>query len=131
MDPDPQVWLGDDGVMRVRLPKDFALTLESMRTVNDQHRRISMHKRPVLIYAESVASASFEGQQYASHERVIEVVAAMAIIVKSVFTRALADIFMKFHRPVYPTRVFNSEAAAIQWLKEVCPDCNQDRRSNL
>ncbi|MCO6414380.1 MAG: hypothetical protein J5I92_16720 [Thiogranum sp.] len=126
-----RIWLGDDGVVRIVYPQDFELTLEVMQTVYQQHIAITTDKRPLLVYAESIASAEYEAQQFASRGEVVELVSGMAIIVKSVFTRAMADLFMKFHRPPYPTRVFTDENAALRWLGEVCPDLRPDPQGGL
>ncbi|GMQ89149.1 MAG: hypothetical protein BMS9Abin09_0607 [Gammaproteobacteria bacterium] len=122
MESDPRVWLGEDGIVRIEYPQDFNLTLQIMQAVNQQHRQITTDKRPVLVYAESVASAEYEAQQFASTEQAIELTTCLAIIVKSFFTRAMGELFMKFHKPPYPTRVFNSEENALAWLETFLPD---------
>jgi len=76
----------------------------------------------VLVYADTVASAEYEAQQFASREDVAELVIGMAIIVKSVFTRAMADLFMRFHKPPYPVRLFKNEESAMLWLRQYLPD---------
>ena len=116
----PHIWLGDDGVMRIRFPQDYHFTLDDIRELNRQHHEISEVCRPLLVYAESVAAAEHEAQQFASSQESVEVVSAMAIIVRSFFTRALADIFMRFNKPPYPTRVFTDEADALAWLEPFC-----------
>ena len=121
-DAEARVWLGEDGIVRIRYPQNFNLTLQVMQVVNQQHRQITTDKRPVLVYAESVASAEYEAQQFASTEQAIELTACLAIIVKSFFTSAMAELFMKFHKPPYPTRVFNDEQAALAWLETFLPD---------
>lgn len=45
----------------------------------------------------------------------------MGIIVKSVFTRAMSDLFMRFHKPPYPTRIFRDEQPALEWLAQFLP----------
>jgi len=127
MKPMPRIWLGDDGIMRIECPQDCRLTLEDLQDLNRRHREISCECRPLLVYAESVAAAEHAAQQFASSEEVVEVVSAMAIIVRSFFTRALADIFMMFHKPPYPTHVFNREDEALVWLE---PYCKQSDRAN-
>lgn len=122
IETDARVWLGEDGIVRIQYPQDFNLTLQVMQAVNQQHRRLSTDKRPVLVYAESVASAEYEAQQFASTEQAIEITACLAIIVRSFFTRAMAELFMRFHKPPYPTRVFNDEEAALAWLETFLPD---------
>ncbi len=116
MDPALKVWLGDDGILRIQYPPDSHMTLEAMHYIYDQHVRITTEKRPVLVYAESVASAEYEAQQFASSLQVVELTACVAIIVKSVFTRAMGELFMRFHKPPYPTRIFNDEEKAVEWL---------------
>ncbi|VAW78574.1 hypothetical protein MNBD_GAMMA15-616 [hydrothermal vent metagenome] len=124
MQPIPRIWLGEDGIMRIECPQDYHLTLEDMQALNRQHREISVECRPVLAYGESVAAADHDAQLYASSDEVIEVISAMAIIVRSFFTRAIADIFMKFHKPPYPTRLFSNEADALVWLQAYCEQPN-------
>jgi len=118
MNPAPQVWLGSDGILRIAYPRDFHLSLDAMHRVYQQHLKITTEKLPTLVYAESVASADHDAQQFASSDEAVSLVSIMAIVVKSFFTRALADIFMKYHRPPYPVRVFTREEDALDWLKK-------------
>ncbi len=126
MKPGIRIWLGDDGIMRVEYPRDCCLTLEDVQELNRRHREISVRRRPLLNYAESVAAAEYEAQQFASSQEVVEVVSALAIIVKSFFTRAMADIFMRFSRPPYPTRVFTNETDALAWLETYREQIDED-----
>jgi len=121
MYPGPKVWLGEDGILRVEYPQDFDLTLEAMLFVYRQCLGLTRKKRPVLVYAETVASAEYEAQQFVCNERAGVLVGGMAIIVKSVFTRALGDLFMRFHQPPYPARIFSDEGDAIEWLATMLP----------
>lgn len=123
-DPEPTVRLGDDGILRVRYPKNCHLTVEVMQKVHRQHLEITSVPGPLLVHAESVASAEYEAQQFASREDVAALVTGMGIIVKSAFTRAMAELFMRFHRPPYPTRVFTDEQPAIEWLAQFLPKAN-------
>ncbi len=118
----PRVWLGGDGIMRIAYPHDFHLALEVMRSVYHQHMQITTEKRRLLVYADSVASAEYEVQQFASSAEAVALVRGMAIVVKSFFTRAMADLFMRFHRPPYPTSVFPREQDAIAWLTTTFSD---------
>ncbi len=121
-DAETEVWLDGNGIVRIRYPQNFNLTLQVMQEVNRQHRQLTTEKRPVLVYAESVASAEYEAQQFASTQQAIELTTCLAIIVRSFFTRAMAELFMKFHKPPYPTRIFNDEQAALAWLEDCAGD---------
>jgi hypothetical protein len=121
-DPDPSVSLGEDGILRVRYPQNCHLTLDIMEQVHRRHLEITRTPCPLLVYAESVASAEYDAQQFASREDVAALVTGMGIIVKSVFTRAMAELFMRFHKPPYPTRVFRDEQSALEWLVQFLPE---------
>ena len=117
-----RVWLDEDGILHVRYPQDFNLTLDVMERVHERRLEVTSEPCPVLVYADTVASAEYEAQQFASREDVAELVLGMAIIVKSVFTRAMADLFMRFHKPPYPVRLFRNEESAMLWLRQYLPD---------
>lgn len=44
-------------------------------------------------------------------------VLALALIVKSSFSRVLANFFIGFNKPAYPIQLFNTEAEAVAWLR--------------
>ncbi len=120
-DPDPKVWLGDDGILRVQYPQNCNLTLDIMELVHQRRLEITAEPCPLLVYADSVASAEYEAQQFASRQDVAALISGMGIIVKSAFTRAMSDLFMRFHKPPYPTRVFRDELPALEWLGQFLP----------
>jgi hypothetical protein len=93
-----------------------------MERVHEQRLEIIGEPCPVLVHADTVASAEYEAQQFASREDVAALVLGMAIIVKSVFTRAMADLFMRFHKPPYPVLFFKDEESALSWLKQYLSD---------
>lgn len=114
--------MGDDGILRVQYPQNCHLTLALMEKFHQKRLDVCSEPCALLVHAETVASAEYEAQQFASHEEVAPLVLAMGIIVKSVFTRAMSELFMRFHKPPYPTRVFTEERAALEWLAQFLPD---------
>lgn len=115
-EPHPVVWMEEDGILRVRCPPNCHVTLEVMEHVHRRHLEITRDPCAVLVFAESVASADYEAQQFPSREEVAATISAMGLIVRSAFTRAIAELFMRFHRPPYPTRIFRDEVSALEWL---------------
>ena len=88
----------------------------------DGCRQVATDKRPIPGYFGSVASAQYEARRFASMEQAIDLATCLAVIVKPFFTRAMAGLSMKFHKPPYPTRVFNDEKAALAWLETFLQD---------
>jgi hypothetical protein len=117
-----RIWLEEDGIVRIKYPKNFHMTLDAMESVYQQHLQITTDKRPMLVDAASVASSDYDAQQFVSSDKAAALVSALAIVVKSAFTRAMGKVFMMFHKPPYPTRMFYHEEDALEWLKTFLTD---------
>ena len=49
---------------------------------------------------------------------IVALASATALLVGSNVSRIIANLFLKFNRPVFPTQLFTNEEAAIEWLLE-------------
>ena len=120
--PDAKIWLEEDGIVHIKYPHNFHLTLDVMESIYQQHLQITTDKRPILAHAESVASADYDAQQFVSSDKAVALTSALALVVKSAFTRAMGEMFMMFHKPPYPMRMFQREDDALEWLKTFLTD---------
>lgn len=50
-----------------------------------------------------------------------DLVAAVALLVRSPLSRIVANFFLSVARPMAPTPLFDDEAAALDWLRELVP----------
>ncbi|MEW8071598.1 MAG: hypothetical protein AB2758_21020 [Candidatus Thiodiazotropha endolucinida] len=80
------------------------------------HREISIDKRPVLLRCDDIIRADYDAQRFAVTNEVIAVTSAVAIVVKSFLARHLGNMFLRYHLHPYPTRLFENEIKAIDWL---------------
>ena len=120
--PDAKIWLEDDGIVRIKYPDNFHITMDVMESVYQQHIQITTEKRPILADCGSVASVDYDAQQFVSTDERAALTSALAVIVKSAFSRAMGQMFMMFHKPPYPTRMFQHEEDALEWLKTFLTD---------
>jgi hypothetical protein len=44
-----------------------------------------------------------------------------AIVLKSLANRITARVFIRFHQPIYPTKIFSTEDKATNWLSSLMP----------
>lgn len=98
---------------------DHLITETEVRLINAELDKLNHGKEMlIMITAEEVTqfdnsarvfSASVEGSKYSIAE---------ALVVKSLSQRLIANFYVKVNKPLKPSRVFNSEKEAIQWLKE-------------
>jgi len=120
--PGAKIWLQDDGIVRIKYPDNFHITMDVMESIYQQHIQLTTEKRPILADCGSVASVDYDAQQFVSTDERAALTSALAVIVKSAFTRAMGEMFMMFHRPPYPTRMFQHEEDALEWLKTFLAD---------
>jgi len=118
MDHKPDIWIEEPGIVCIDFGPDCDVTFESVKYAHEEHKRLRPGRSPVLLYVQTVAAADYDAQEFASDPAVNEIVSAMAIVVQSFFARTLADLFLTFHKPSYPTRMFRDDQSAREWLKQ-------------
>ena len=115
-----RIWLGEDGIVRHVLILDNAVLTRADHEENVVAiARVSGGtKRPQLINIHKVKWADRESRQYGASEAVAEVVAALAILISSPVGTMIGNFWLKISKPSYPSKLFTSEAQAIDWLKD-------------
>jgi hypothetical protein len=116
------IWLEEDGIVRIKYPDNFHITMDVMESIFEQHVQITTDKRPILADCGSVASVDYDAQEFVSTDKAVALTTALAVVVKSAFTRAMGEMFMMFHKPPYPTRMFQRKEDALEWLRTFLAD---------
>ncbi|MFI5204879.1 MAG: STAS/SEC14 domain-containing protein [Flavobacteriales bacterium] len=70
----------------------------------------------LLVIVPLGASSTKEAREYASQKNIRNRIKAQAIVVDSLATRIMANVYMKINRPQQPIKVFSDKEAAIDWL---------------
>lgn len=112
------VGLGADGIIDVDFHRCEHVTLAIIEAAHARHLALCPDRKlPVLMRGDHISSVDYAAQRFASSPSVCRVVAALALVVNSFLERHLARLFLMYHRPPYPTRVFEDEVAARAWLR--------------
>lgn len=110
------------GVLLLDYSQCNAITLEMAERVLVLHRKLAAaRKSPLLLLGGRVGHVEYAAQRFASSPQVVALTAALAIVVESFLTRHLARMFLVYHRPPYPVRVFGNSDEARAWLLRVHP----------
>jgi hypothetical protein len=72
---------------------------------------------PCLINMRGLKSVTKEAREYLANEGTL-LVKAGALVINSLLTEMIGNIFLSVNKPKVPTRLFLDEAAAISWLKQ-------------
>lgn len=107
----------DDGIIIVDFGTSIITAAHIVYAVK-KHRIInSKYKMPVIVIGEIASDIQGEITEIGKTEWVSGVTSALAIITKIKITEILANIFMKFQKNPYPTKLFSNEKDAKIWLE--------------
>ena len=113
-----KVWLGEDGIIRVVSLPGLEVTLENVIEVIRHVKNFTMGKKvPLLIDIRSVKSMTREARLFVSGEDAAQVTSAVALLIGSPASKVIGNFFIGFGKPIYPTKLFNSEEKALHWLE--------------
>jgi hypothetical protein len=119
---DGKFWLGEDGIVRAIVPRGAEDTLEKAKASLKEIKKTCMGiKRPILVDMRYLKSASYEARCFWAGKETAETVSAVALWVDSPVSKVLGNFYLGLNRSLAPTRLFNDENQALQWLKEHIP----------
>ncbi|MDB4533880.1 hypothetical protein N9242_03340 [Vicingaceae bacterium] len=108
----------DADIFFIRAKQDADFTLEAVIEGVDVRKKMQQGKIfPVLMDTRLMFQSAKEANEYGASKDVSELSSAMAILVgTSMSARIIGNFFIKFNKPFVPTKLFNSEEKAIEWL---------------
>jgi len=114
-----RTWMGEDGIMRqVALPGSEHTLDDAKENVEISAKIIKGKKVPGLVDIREVKSASREARMHYAGDENAKVLNAVAILIDSPVSRILGNFFIGLNKAPFPCKLFSSESAAIEWLRE-------------
>ncbi len=111
-------WMGEDGIARTKVKPNSEITLnhaiENSKAVNSLYRD---KKFPILIDSRGIRSMTRDAREFFSTRGRETNTCAFGIIIKSPISRAVGNFFLGINKPAVPTRLFDNEENAVEWLK--------------
>jgi hypothetical protein len=110
-----EAWI-DTGILWHRIRPNTVITEDQARaSIADMANLVGDTHLPAIVDIRGVEFADKEARDVFANEVPFEV--ATAIIVDSVVSKGLGNIYLKVSRPSRPTRLFTSETAAEEWAQ--------------
>lgn len=75
-------------------------------------------KYPLLIDGDDFANVTPEGRKLIRQLEPLIPISARAIVIKILGQRILANFYIRFQKPIIPTKVFNDYKEALEWLEK-------------
>ena len=113
-----RIWLGEDGIVRTFTKPGAELTLADAKEQIAAIGKIGRGKGvPILVDFTNLKSQDREARTYFAGEETTKAVSACALLISSPLSRVIGNFYMGLNKPITPTKLFTSEAEAIEWLK--------------
>ncbi len=113
-----KVWLGEDGIARIIHVANAEVTLEDAKETMAAYLKLNQGKRrPLFIDTKTMKSMSRETRKFYAGAEAAKVASAAGIIVGTPVSRVLGNFYLGLSNPHLPSRLFTSDAEALEWLK--------------
>ena len=113
-----QVWLADDGIVRIIHVPGAEVTLADAEETMAAYLKINQGRRlPLFVDTRRMKFLAREARKYYAGEEAAKAASAVAIIVGTPVGRVLGHFYLGVSNPHLPSRLFSSDAAALEWLK--------------
>ncbi len=111
--------MGEEGIMRqVALPVSEHTLADAKENVEVAAKIVKGKKVPGLIDIREVKSISREARMHYAGDENAKVLNAVAMLVDSPVSRIIGNFFIGLNKAPFPCKLFSSESAAIEWLRE-------------
>lgn len=109
----------DRNIIRFKLLDDIDIEKKDAEEAIEAINTITQGKKYYLLTETgNNFTASAEAREYMANKIGTTSIVANAIYLKSLPIRLIINVYVKINKPEVPTKVFNSEALALEWLNE-------------
>lgn len=111
--------LSEDGVLRVVVHEGADVGADDMRSFLAARMELAPHRVAVLIDQRRIRTMTREAQEAGTEGSDQRPTIGVAILIAGPIAVMIANFFIIFGRPRYPTKLFTNEPAALAWLDEL------------
>lgn len=109
--------LFENGIMNVVFKENFTVGLQDVEEVVNWVSEIANGRKFLnLMEGENNSEVDAEVRSFAASKDQNKFTIADAMVVQNISHRLLTNFYMRFNKPVKPTRLFTDKEKAIQWL---------------
>jgi hypothetical protein len=116
--PTLTVILRNDGLVLVKVIANSEIDINNVTEVVGALEKIGKGKKfPLLIIVGEYTLPSAEARAYIAKAESDPYASAEAYVIQSFTQKLVGNVYLSFNKPARPTRIFNSEEKATEWLK--------------
>jgi hypothetical protein len=112
-----KVQLIDPKLVRLEIFGNVSIGKKEAKEMNDAIGLLSKGKESlVLMVADEITTFNKEALDFSASEEGLKYTIGDALVVKSISQRVTANFYLKINKPKKPSKIFNSEKDAVNWL---------------
>jgi hypothetical protein len=113
-------WMGDDGIVRTKVKPEAEISVNDAMENTEVVTSFYVDKKyPILIDSRNIKSMTREAREHFSARGRDPKTSAFGIIIKSPISRVVGNFFLGLNKPAVPTKLFDNEKDAVEWLKKL------------
>ena len=112
------VFLRPDGIIQINTKEIDEMCLADFKEIVDVIGMLGEGgKRPVLSIAKGYINIDKEARAFSANKEGTRFTLADAFVLNSFALKLVGNFYLKFDKPIIPTKIFTEEDQAVAWLK--------------
>ncbi len=114
-------WMDEEGIVRTKVKLNAQITLDDAKENSNAVNGFFLGKKfPILVDSRQIKSITREARHHFSAQGRDTKANAYAILINSDISRVVGNFFLGINKPAVPTKLFDNEEEAVEWLKQYC-----------
>lgn len=116
-----EIFMRDDGIVQIN-SKNHNYDTQDLKEINVAQGKITKGKRcALLVIVDPFADIDSDAREYMACAEATQFSIAEAYVIRSLAQKILANFYLKVGKPEVPTRFFNEQNDAEDWLRSYLP----------
>ena len=113
-----EMFIDEDGILQIKMLEGVHITLEKVKEYYEASCQLTKFSK-VLVMVDNTLDYTItdEAKKYSAGEEASRNKIAIAVISNSIANKLAANLYIKFYKPIVPTKMFSDKSAALKWLK--------------
>ena len=112
----------EDGIIEVQCGDDVNYQISHFKEMNDLSAELCEYKPQLILFkVGNYTTISNEAREYGATAEATKYSIAEAYVIRSLPQKIVANFYIRVDKPNVPTKFFNNEYEAVEWLNEFRP----------
>ena len=109
----------DDCYYKFEVLDNVEISIDHIKEIVAAQKSLGGRRLPMLVLFSKYTTTNADALKYISDNANFPYSAGGAYVISSLSQRLMANFYLKLHKPMRPTRFFNTKEDALKWVKEL------------